>query len=96
MGFGLTWLSWLIVGLVAGAIAKLILPGKQGGGFWVTMLMGVIGAIVGGIIAGFVFGLEDKGFFNLWTWVFSILGSLIVLVVWGAISKRRGTKAVEK
>lgn len=96
MGFGLTWLSWLIVGLVAGAIAKLILPGKQGGGFWVTMLMGVIGAIIGGIIAGFVFGLEDKGFFSLWTWVFSILGSLIVLVVWGAISKRRGTKAVEK
>lgn len=96
MGFELGWLSWLIVGLVAGAIAKLILPGKQAGGFWVTMLLGVVGAIVGGVIAGFVFGVEEAGFLNPLTWVFSIGGSLIVLVVWGAIATRRGGKAVEK
>lgn len=83
-------LGWIVLGLIAGAIAKLILPGKQGGGFWATLLLGVIGAIVGGLIAGFVFGIEEAGFWNLWTWIFSIGGSIIVLLVWGLITKNRG------
>lgn len=89
------WLSWIIVGLIAGALAKLILPGKQGGGFWVTLLVGLVGAIIGGLIAT-LFGLSDLGFWNIWTWVFSIGGAIIVLVIWGFIAKSRGKKSTTK
>lgn len=96
MGFDLAWLSWLVVGLVAGAVAKLVVPGRRGGGFWFTMLVGVAGAILGGVVAGLVFKVEHAGFTSLWTWLFSIAGSVVLLLVWGAITTRRGSRAVEK
>lgn len=96
MVFELAWLSWLVVGLVAGAVAKLVVPGRRGGGFWVTMTLGVLGAMLGGALAGLVFRVEDVGFTSLWTWLSAILGALVVLVVWGALSTRRGARAVRK
>lgn len=90
-GFDLGWLSWIIVGLIAGALAKLIMPGRQGGGFLTTLIIGVIGAVLGGLIAGLIFGGDQGwGFFNIWMWLFAILGSLLVLLIWGMISKGRG------
>ncbi len=85
MGF----IGWLILGLIAGAIAKLILPGKQGGGFWVTLLLGVVGAILGGLIARFVFNFPMDQFWSWQTWLFAIGGSIIVLLVWGLITRGR-------
>lgn len=86
MGF----FGFLILGLIAGAIAKAILPGKQGGGWIMTLILGVIGAIVGGWIGGMIFGGNTLGsFFELRTWITAIVGSLIILLVWGAITKRR-------
>ncbi|EMY32270.1 MULTISPECIES: GlsB/YeaQ/YmgE family stress response membrane protein [Micrococcaceae] len=87
MGF----LAFLILGLIAGAIAKLILPGDQGGGWIATLVLGVIGALLGGWIGGAVAGAEMNEFFSLTTWLWAIIGSLIVLVIWGFITKRRAT-----
>jgi uncharacterized membrane protein YeaQ/YmgE (transglycosylase-associated protein family) len=86
MGF----FGFLILGLIAGAIAKAILPGRQGGGWLVTLLLGVVGAILGGWIGGLIFGGNTLGtFFEIRTWVTAIVGSLIVLLIWGALTRRR-------
>ncbi|MBG6084370.1 GlsB/YeaQ/YmgE family stress response membrane protein [Zhihengliuella flava] len=86
MGF----LSWILIGLIAGAIAKAILPGKQGGGWIATLLLGIVGALLGGWIGSALFGAStNDGFFDLATWIWAIIGSLIVLVIWGFISKKR-------
>lgn len=82
-------LGFLLVGLIAGAIAKAILPGRQGGGWIATLLLGVVGALLGGFIGGALFDVGLKGFFNPWTWLLAIGGSLLVLVIWGAITRRR-------
>lgn len=85
MGF----FAFLILGLLAGAIAKLILPGKQRGGWFVTLLLGVVGAMLGGWLGGLLFNVGLDSFFSLWTWVLAVGGSLVVLLVYGAITGRR-------
>ncbi|MGF3056593.1 GlsB/YeaQ/YmgE family stress response membrane protein [Microbacterium sp. YY-01] len=88
MGF----FSFLILGLIAGAIAKLILPGKQGGGWFVTLLLGVVGAMLGGWLGGLIFNVNLQGFFNLSTWLLAIGGSILVLLIYGLIAGRRAKK----
>lgn len=85
MGF----LAFLVLGLCAGAIAKVIIPGKQEGGWLATMILGVVGALVGGWLGGLLFKVDLGTFFSLQTWLLAIGGSLIVLLVYGAIVKRR-------
>ncbi|OZB77018.1 MAG: hypothetical protein B7X41_21370 [Microbacterium sp. 14-71-5] len=85
MGF----LGFLLLGLIAGAIAKLILPGKQGGGWFVTLLLGVVGALLGGWLGGLIFHVGLESFFSLATWLLAIGGSLIVLLIYGLIVGRR-------
>ncbi|MFC7402049.1 GlsB/YeaQ/YmgE family stress response membrane protein [Citricoccus sp. GCM10030269] len=82
-------IGWIILGLIAGAIARLILPGNQGGGWLGALITGLIGALLGGWIAGLLgIGAMDQ-FFDLWTWVFAILGGVIVAFIWQAITGRR-------
>ncbi|WP_025133939.1 GlsB/YeaQ/YmgE family stress response membrane protein [Leucobacter sp. PH1c] len=88
MGF----FSFLILGLLAGAIAKLILPGKQGGGWFVTLLLGIVGAMLGGWLGGLIFNVNLQGFFNLSTWLLAIGGSILVLLIYGMIAGRRADK----
>ncbi|MFB9716299.1 MULTISPECIES: GlsB/YeaQ/YmgE family stress response membrane protein [Arthrobacter] len=85
MGF----FGFLLLGLIAGAIAKLLIPGRQGGGILITMLLGVIGAILGGWIGGLIFGGGLQEFFSLRTWLLAIGGSIIVLLIYGAVVGRR-------
>lgn len=87
MGF----FSFLLLGLIAGAIAKLILPGKNGGSWFVTLLLGVIGAMLGGWLGGLIFNVSLQGFFNLSTWALAIGGSLIVLLIYGMVTGRKTT-----
>ena len=84
MGF----FAFLILGLIAGAIAKAILPGSQGGGIFITLLLGVVGALLGGCIGGSLFGTGINEFFSLSTWLLAIGGAIIVLLVYGMITKR--------
>jgi uncharacterized membrane protein YeaQ/YmgE (transglycosylase-associated protein family) len=85
MGF----IGWIVLGLIAGAIAKAIKPGEQGGGWIATLLLGVVGAIVGGWIGSAVFGVGVSEFWSLSTWLLAIGGALIVLIIWGLITRKR-------
>jgi uncharacterized membrane protein YeaQ/YmgE (transglycosylase-associated protein family) len=83
-------IAFLILGLLAGAIAKWLLPGNDPGGFIVTMLIGVVGALLGGFLASALFNahpLDD--FFDLSTWITAIIGSVILLVIWRMVTGNR-------
>lgn len=82
-------IGWIVLGLIAGAIARLILPGNQGGGWLGALITGILGALLGGWIASAIFNINvNEEFFSLWTWVFAILGGVIVAFIWQAITKR--------
>lgn len=66
----------------------MILPGKQGGGWLATLLLGIVGAVVGGALGALLVGKPLDDFWNPWTWVLAIGGSLLVLLIWGFISNR--------
>lgn len=83
-------IGWIVLGLVAGAIAKLILPGRQGGGWVITLILGVVGALLGGFIGSAIFGVGIEEFWDLSTWLLAIGGAIIVLLVYGLITKNRG------
>jgi uncharacterized membrane protein YeaQ/YmgE (transglycosylase-associated protein family) len=79
-------IAFLILGLLAGAIAKLLLPGNDPGGVLLTMVIGVAGALIGGFLAAAVFGahpLDD--FFDLSTWITAVIGAMILLVIWRVV-----------
>lgn len=82
-------IGWIVLGLIAGAIAKAILPGRQGGGWLVTLLLGVVGALLGGFIGSAVFGIGLENFWSLQTWIVAILGSIVVLLLYGLLFRRR-------
>ncbi|MFD4985841.1 GlsB/YeaQ/YmgE family stress response membrane protein [Streptomyces sp. NPDC058374] len=74
-------ISWIILGLLAGAIAKIILPGRDPGGFIGTILIGVAGAFIGGWISSrFLDRPIANEFFDAATWVSAIGGSLVLLI----------------
>ncbi|MGH7546439.1 MAG: GlsB/YeaQ/YmgE family stress response membrane protein [Gemmatimonadota bacterium] len=73
-------LSWILLGLIVGAVAKLIMPGKDPGGLIVTTGIGIAGALIGGFIAS-AFGLGTVRGFDLRSLVIAIAGALLLL--WG-------------
>ncbi|WP_225843803.1 GlsB/YeaQ/YmgE family stress response membrane protein [Streptomyces albus] len=76
-------ISWIILGLLAGAIAKMLLPGRDPGGLIGTVLIGIAGAFVGGwISANFLDRPIQKEFFDLPTWGAAIGGSLVLLIAY--------------
>jgi uncharacterized membrane protein YeaQ/YmgE (transglycosylase-associated protein family) len=85
-------LGWIVLGLVAGAIAKLIMPGNDPGGFIVTILLGIVGALIGGFIGSRVFGKGLESFWNLQTWIVAIIGSLILLIIYRLVVGSRGVR----
>jgi uncharacterized membrane protein YeaQ/YmgE (transglycosylase-associated protein family) len=82
-------IAWIVLGLIVGAIAKAIVPGRDGGGFILTILLGIVGAFVGGIIGKYIFHTDLGGFFNLRTWLLAILGSVVVLAIFHLARGRR-------
>jgi uncharacterized membrane protein YeaQ/YmgE (transglycosylase-associated protein family) len=86
-------LGWIVLGLVAGAIAKLILPGTQGGGWLITLVLGVVGALVGGFIGSAIFGIGLENFWSLQTWIVAILGSILVLLIYGLVTRGSRSRA---
>lgn len=86
-------IAWIVLGLIVGAIAKAIMPGRDGGGLILTCLLGVVGAFVGGFIGKYAFHTTLGGFFNLRTWLLAILGSVVVL---GIFHLLRGRSSVAR
>lgn len=83
-------IGWIILGLIAGLIAKAIMPGKDPGGLIITMILGIVGALLGGFLASAIFGVDvNDGFFNISTWVSAIVGALVVLAIYRVVAGRR-------
>jgi uncharacterized membrane protein YeaQ/YmgE (transglycosylase-associated protein family) len=85
-------IAWIVLGLLAGMIAKAIFPGNDPGGLIITALIGIAGAVIGGFIAEWA-GFEGlSSFFELRTWIIAILGSLLLLALYRfATGNRRAT-----
>ena len=75
-------LAWILFGLIAGAIAKFIMPGKDPGGFIITILIGIAGAVVGGFLGGLLLGTGDVTGFNLPSFLIAIAGALLLLFIY--------------
>ena len=86
-------IGWILLGLLAGAIAKAILPGDDPGGFIVTTLIGIAGAIVGGLIASALNVGDIDEFFDLGTWLIAIGGSMLLLLAYRMFTGGRGRTA---
>jgi uncharacterized membrane protein YeaQ/YmgE (transglycosylase-associated protein family) len=82
-------IGWIILGLLAGMIAKAIMPGDDPGGIIVTTIIGIVGAIVGGLIASALDIGDIDEFFDIGTWIIAILGSLLLLAIYRAVVGRR-------
>jgi uncharacterized membrane protein YeaQ/YmgE (transglycosylase-associated protein family) len=85
-------LSWVLFGLIAGAVAKLILPGKDPGGVIVTILIGVVGGFLGGWLSSLFGGSGITGF-NVFSFIWAVVGALILLLLYRLIVRRRGSPA---
>lgn len=84
MGF----FGFLLLGLLAGVIAKAILPGRQSAGWLLTLVLGVLGAVLGGWLGSVLFNRGLEEFFSIQTWLLAILGSVVVFLIYGALRKR--------
>lgn len=90
----MSFLAFLLLGLIAGAIAKAILPGRQGGGWIATLLLGVVGAMLGGWLGSMLFNADMNEFWSLESWLLAIGGSIVVLLIYGLIVGGRNRREV--
>ncbi|MGB6222494.1 GlsB/YeaQ/YmgE family stress response membrane protein [Haloferula sp.] len=81
-------ISWIFLGLVAGALAKFIMPGKDPGGFFITIILGIIGAVVGGFLGSFI-GLGKVESFDLGGIFIATAGAIVVLLAYRFIKKQK-------
>ena len=81
------FIAWLIVGLIAGALARLIMPGRDPMGIIATILLGIVGSIVGGLVSWAIWGSDTRGFQRAGL-LLSILGAIVVLWIWRMMRSR--------
>jgi uncharacterized membrane protein YeaQ/YmgE (transglycosylase-associated protein family) len=84
-------LTWIILGAIAGAIAKWIMPGDDPGGFIITILLGIAGALVGGFIAS-ALGLGSMDGFTLGSIIIAILGAILLLFLYRVVTGNRAKR----
>jgi uncharacterized membrane protein YeaQ/YmgE (transglycosylase-associated protein family) len=85
-------IAFIILGLLAGLIAKALLPGDDPGGWIVTTIIGIVGALLGGFLAGALFDADPlEVFFDISTWLTAIVGSIVLLAIYRLIVNRRGS-----
>jgi uncharacterized membrane protein YeaQ/YmgE (transglycosylase-associated protein family) len=78
---------WIIFGLIAGAIAKLLMPGSDPGGIIVTIVIGILGAVVGGFIAT-ALGFGGVSGFNIGSFIVAVLGAILLLGLYRVVKSR--------
>jgi uncharacterized membrane protein YeaQ/YmgE (transglycosylase-associated protein family) len=85
-------IAWIVLGLVAGLLANMVIPGRRTQGFIVTCLIGVAGALGGGWLATRLFHVHTlHGFFNLSIWITAVVGAAILLLIFHLVSMREST-----
>jgi uncharacterized membrane protein YeaQ/YmgE (transglycosylase-associated protein family) len=82
-------ISWIVLGAIAGFLANLVVGGREG--ILGTIILGIVGAVVGGWLASEVFHKGDVTGVNVESIVIAVIGAIIVLVVWTAVSRNRAT-----
>ena len=82
------WLVWIVLGLVAGIIAKFAMPGRDPGGIFITIIIGIVGALLGGFISSRL-GFGDVTGFNLPSIVIAVLGAILLLFIYRMLKQRR-------
>lgn len=85
-----TFLVWTLLGLIAGVLAKMIMPGNQGGGLLATIILGILGSIVGGWL-GSIFGVGTVGAISVGGIFTAVIGALVLLFLWNMVTKQRPT-----
>ena len=84
-------IAFIILGAIAGAIAKALLPGDDPGGFIITTLIGIVGALLGGFLAAALFDADPMDeFLDLSSWLTAIVGSIVLLLIYRAVAGRGG------
>ena len=84
-------IAWIVLGLVAGLIANMLIPGKRQQGLILTCAIGIVGALLGGWLATKLFHIQTiHGFFNLSTWLTAIAGAAILLLAYHLITRQSG------
>ena len=84
-------IAWIVLGLIAGAIAKAIYPGHQGGGIFATIALGILGALVGGYLGNMILGTSGGaavGAISIPSIIFAVLGAVILIFIWGLLTQR--------
>lgn len=85
--FSFIW--WLIIGLIAGALARLIMPGRDAMGVVATILLGIVGSVLGGLLSWAIWGVDETGRgFRPAGLLLSILGAIVVLWIWRMMRSR--------
>jgi uncharacterized membrane protein YeaQ/YmgE (transglycosylase-associated protein family) len=82
-------LGWIVVGLIAGWLAKMVVPGREPGGFLATTAIGIVGAVIGGFIWNTMFNQAGATGFNLGSILVAFVGSVILLVLYHAVTNNR-------
>jgi uncharacterized membrane protein YeaQ/YmgE (transglycosylase-associated protein family) len=87
-------IAFIILGLLAGMIAKAILPGDDPGGIIVTAIIGIVGALLGGFLAQALFDADPMDeFFDISSWLTAIVGAIVLLLIYRLVAGRRGAAA---
>jgi uncharacterized membrane protein YeaQ/YmgE (transglycosylase-associated protein family) len=82
-------LGWIVLGLLAGVIAKALLPGNDPGGIIITTVIGIVGALLGGFLGQALFGVDTLDeFFDISTWLTAIIGAVILLLLYRMVVGR--------
>ena len=90
-------IAWIVLGLAAGLLANMLIPGKRSQGLIVTCLIGIAGALGGGWAATQLFHIHTlHGFFNLSTWLTAIAGSSVLLVAYRVIDGQSGHRMIRR
>jgi uncharacterized membrane protein YeaQ/YmgE (transglycosylase-associated protein family) len=84
-------IAWIVLGLVAGLLANMLIPGRRSQGLILTCVIGIVGALLGGWVATKLFHIHSlQGFFNLSTWITAIVGAAVLLLIYHLVTNQSG------
>ena len=88
------WLSWILFGLAAGAVARIVVPGRHNIGCISTLAVGIVGALIGGLIGQVVLGHKVHFGWDLKPFLLSVVGAVVLLLALEALAGRRGRRGL--